>query len=98
MADRGFKEIVKLLHERNCTLVRPPSVSSSTKPTRAEVMENKTIASLRIHIERVIRSIREFEPHSVINHNLIPQTDAVIKITSALINLQYPIIKQNLKY
>lgn len=98
MADRGFKEIAKYLHERNCTLVRPPSVSSSTKPTRAEVMESKRIASLRIHIERVIRRIREFEylkPHSVINHNLVAQTDAVIKIACALINLQNPIIKQN---
>ncbi|XP_030762457.1 uncharacterized protein LOC115887232 [Sitophilus oryzae] len=97
MADRGFKDIAKFLHERKVNLVRPPSVSSSTKPTRAEVMESKRIASLRIHIERVIRRIREFQylkPHSVINHNLIAQTDAVIKIACALINLQNPIIKQ----
>ncbi|KAI4455506.1 thap domain protein [Holotrichia oblita] len=97
MADRGFKVIAKYLHERKCTLVRPPSVSSSTKPTRAEVMESKRIASLRIHIERVIRRIREFKflkPHSVINHDFIGQTDAVIKIACALINLQNPIIKQ----
>ncbi|KAJ8941372.1 hypothetical protein NQ318_000838 [Aromia moschata] len=52
MADRGFKGIGKLLHERNCQLVRPPSVSSAEKPTKAEVLETKRIASLRIHIER----------------------------------------------
>lgn len=97
MADRGFKEIAKYLNEKHCVLVRPPSVSSSVKPTRAEVIESKQIASLRIHIERVIRRIREFQylkPHSVINHNLIGQTDLVIKIACALINLQNPIIKQ----
>lgn len=97
MADRGFKDIAKYLHERNCNLVRPPSVSSSTKPTRAEVMESKRIASLRIHIERVIRHIREFKylkPHSVINNNLIGQTDSIIRIACALINLQNPILKQ----
>lgn len=98
MADRGFKDIGKDLHERNCYLIRPPSVSSSVKPTKAEVIESKRIASLRIHIERVIRRIREFEylkPHAVINHNLIGHTDAVMKIACGLINLQNPIIRQD---
>lgn len=81
MADRGFKDIGKLLHDRLCHLCRPPSVSSSAKPTIAEVLQTKRIASLRIHIERVIRRVREFEylkPHSVVNHNLIGHTDSVI--------------------
>lgn len=98
MADRGFKDIAKYLHKHNCTLVRPPSVSSSKKSTKAEVMESKRTASLRIHIERVIRRIREFQylkPHSVINHNLISQTDTVIKVACALINLQHPIIRKD---
>lgn len=97
MADRGFKDIAKQLHDRNCRLVRPPSVSSSVKPTKSEVLESKRIASLRIHIERVIRRLREFEylkPHSVIDHNLIEHTDHIIEIACALINLQGPIIKQ----
>ncbi|XP_031334451.1 uncharacterized protein LOC116164410, partial [Photinus pyralis] len=91
MADRGFKDIGKDLHEQNCCLVRPPSVLSSAKPTKIEVMESKRIASLRIHIERVIRRVREFQylkPHSVINHSLIGHTDAVVQIACALINLQ----------
>ena len=97
MADRGFKDIGKLLHERKCNLIRPPSVSSAVKPTRAEVLQTKQIASLRIHIERVIRRVREFEylkPHSVIDHSLIGDTDSVTKIACALINLQSSIIKQ----
>lgn len=97
MADRGFKDIGKQLHDKNCQLVRPPSVSSSVKPTKSEVLETKRIASLRIHIERVIRRLREFEylkPHAVIDHNFIGHTDQVIEIACALINLQGPIIKQ----
>lgn len=97
MADRGFKDIAKQLHEKNCILVRPPSVSSTVKPTKGEVLESKRIASLRIHIERVIRRLREFEylkPHSVIDHSLIGNTDLVIEIACALINLQNPIVKQ----
>ncbi|XP_018575951.1 uncharacterized protein LOC108914593 [Anoplophora glabripennis] len=96
MADRGFKDIAKLLHERNCHLIRPPSVSSAEKPTKLEVLETKRIAGLRIHIERVIRRVREFQylkPYSVVDHNLVPHIDSVIVITCALINLQTSIIK-----
>lgn len=97
MADRGFKHIDRLLSEKQCKLVKPPSVSSTTTPTRLEVIETKRIASLRIHIERVIRRVREFnyvKPHSVINHNLVGYTDHVVRIVAGLINLQSPIIRQ----
>ncbi|KAJ8928978.1 hypothetical protein NQ314_018383 [Rhamnusium bicolor] len=53
MADRGFKDIAKLLHERNCKLIRSPSESSAGKSTKAEVLETKRIVSLHIHIERL---------------------------------------------
>lgn len=96
MADRGFKHIAKLINDKECTLIRPPSVSVSEKPTKQEVLESKRIASLRIHIERVIRRFREFEflkPHAVINRNLVSSTDDVVIIVAALINLQPIIIK-----
>lgn len=97
MADRGFQHIQKLVEDKNCILVKPPSVYSSVKPSKAEVMETKRIASLRIHIERVIRRLREYEylkPHSVIHHSLIGKTDHVITIACALTNLQNSVIKQ----
>lgn len=96
MADRGFKHVEQLLIRKKCKLVRPPSVFSSTKPTKKEVMESKRIASLRIHVESVIRRIREYkflELHATIDNHLIPYTDHVITISSALINLQGPLIK-----
>lgn len=96
MADRGFKNIEKLLLEKNCTLVRPPSVSSDAKLSKEEVMATKRIASLRIHIERVIRRVREFNflrPHSCLHSKLIPLTDHVVNIACGLVNLQDPLIK-----
>lgn len=51
MADRGFKHIEHLLTQKGCVLIRPPSIASSVKPSKAEVMHTKRIASLRIHIE-----------------------------------------------
>lgn len=96
MADRGFKQIQTILHRKQIELVRPPSVSSQQKSTREEVLLTKRIASLRIHVERVIRRIREFsllEPHATIDHYLPPYIYSVVKIAASLINVQEPVIK-----
>ena len=61
MADRGFKCIDVLLNKINCVLIRSPSVSQKSKSTKDDVLETKRIAILRIHIERVIGRLREFE-------------------------------------
>lgn len=96
MADRGFKHIEHLLINRSCKLIRPPSVEHGRKPSKKEVLETKRIASLRIHIERTIRRIREFKflkPHSCINNKSVSLADDIVIIAAALINLQSPLIK-----
>ncbi|KAJ8947640.1 hypothetical protein NQ314_008573 [Rhamnusium bicolor] len=60
MADRGFKQIDFMLAKKNCFLVRPPSVEEGQILSKEKINESKRIASLRIHIERVIRRLREF--------------------------------------
>ncbi|XP_044586073.1 uncharacterized protein LOC123266107 [Cotesia glomerata] len=95
-ADRGFKNVENLVVAKKCTLIRP-TVSSNKQPTHDEVIVTKRIASLRIHIERLIRRIREFhicEPHSCLNVKLIPQMDNIITIVAALTNLQGSLIKK----
>lgn len=96
MADRGFKRIDVLLQPLGCSLKRPPSVEAGIKSTKEEVLETKRIAALRIHIERVIRRIREFKllkPHSCINNKTIKYLDHVVIIVCALVNLQSSIIR-----
>lgn len=96
MADRGFKQIQTILQKKQIVLVRPPSVLTQQKPSKEEVLLTKQIASLRIHVERVIRRIREYsllEPHSTLDHNIMPYIDSVVKIVASLINLQNPVIK-----
>lgn len=91
MADRGFKQIDTLLQRKKCKLIRPPSVSETVKPSKDEVIEAKRIAAVRIHIERAIRRLREFNlllPHSVVHHKMIPIMDDVVTTASALSNLQ----------
>lgn len=96
MADRGFKGIEKELNNINCTLIRPPSAVSDKQMTEKEVSETKKIASLRIHVERTIRRVREFKilkQHSVIEHNLVNSVNDIVKIVCGLVNLQSGIIK-----
>lgn len=99
LADRGFKHIEELLLQKGINLIRPPSVSSNTKLSQQDVIKTKQIASLRIHIERVIRRLREFamlKPHSVVNSvnkKLLKHLDDCVIIVCALINLQGGIIK-----
>lgn len=91
MADRGFKHIDELLSARNNVLVRPPSVSSTLKSSKQEVKQAKRIASLRIHIERVISRIREYallQPHARVHRSLIKYLDNIVIVACALINLQ----------
>lgn len=96
MVDRGFKGIDTILNQKNIELVRPPSVSENFKPTKQEVILTKRIASIRIHVERSVRRIREFRllvPHSTLHHSILPQVDQIIEIAGGLINLQQPLIK-----
>lgn len=97
MADRGFKQIESLLCKKNCTLVRPPSVTGDSKMTEDEVILTKRIASVRIHIERIIKRIRDFKllsPHATVNSELVKKIDSAIVVACAIINLQKPIINQ----
>ncbi|XP_046959359.1 uncharacterized protein LOC124536708 [Vanessa cardui] len=96
MADRGFKHIEVYLRQMGVRLVRPPSVVSGAKLTKAEAKETKQIASLRIHVERLIRRIREFnmlKPHACLNLSLVKVLDEVITIACGLINVQDALIK-----
>lgn len=96
LADRGFKHIEQMVLQAGLHLVRPPSVSTGSKLSKQEARQTKQIASLRIHIERVIRRLREFamlKPHACINNYLIKVLDEVIIIACALINLQDSVIK-----
>nr|CAH7737578.1 unnamed protein product [Callosobruchus chinensis] len=91
MADRGFKHINKSLAEKQCLLVRLPRVESGKKLSKLKALEMKSIDSLRTHIERVIRRLREFkmlEPDACIHVKLIPYLDFIINIACGIVNTQ----------
>lgn len=43
LADRGFKHIASTLLEKNCILVRPPTVLSDAKISKADVKLSKLL-------------------------------------------------------
>lgn len=96
MADRGFKNVSHLIQQKSCFLTRPPSVSAKVPSTQQEVKESKRIAALRIHVERVIGRLREFNmllPHACVDNHHIAILDYVIIVACGIINLQDLLIK-----
>ncbi|XP_073960799.1 uncharacterized protein [Choristoneura fumiferana] len=97
LSDRGFKHLETILNKQSVKLLRPPSVFSDKKMSKDEVIQAKLIASLRVHIERVIRRVRVFKflkPHSVVNNKCTAYLDNAVLIACGAINIQSPIIKR----
>ncbi|KAI8436989.1 hypothetical protein MSG28_010391 [Choristoneura fumiferana] len=97
LADRGFKHLESHLVKKSVKVLRPPSVLKGTKMTKAEVIDSKILASLRIHIERVIRRVRlikMLKPHAVVNNKLLNILDDAVVVACGLINLQSPVIRK----
>ena len=95
MADRGFKQIENLIQEKGCILIRPATVCDGVRSQREEVLLSKRVASLRIHVERAIRRIREFaflSPHSCIEVRTVPMVDYAVQVACGLINMQSSLI------
>lgn len=96
MADRGFKHVSALLLQRGSVLVRPPSVIEDEPLSKEESKEAKRIAALRIHVERVIGRLREFQllaKTNCIDNHFVAEFDKVVIVACGLINLQAKIIK-----
>lgn len=89
LADRGFKHVEQTLSKKGIKLLRPPSVASGLKLSQEQVRQTKIIASLRIHVERVMRRLREFnmlKQHSVINRNFLRVLKTLLLNSSFILN------------
>jgi hypothetical protein len=96
LADRGFKFLEEELQQRNCSLVRPPSVGAEDVLSEKESTLTKQVAALRIVVERVIGRLREFlflTPHSVIDIKILSTLNNSVRVACGLVNLQGKITK-----
>ncbi|XP_019639903.1 PREDICTED: uncharacterized protein LOC109481748 [Branchiostoma belcheri] len=93
MADRGFP-IQEDLLLRHATLQIPPAAQGKRQMARNKVKKTKTVANLRIHVERAINRLKDFRIlDGTFPISLLPAADDIIKVCAALVNLQSDLIK-----
>lgn len=93
MADKGFPQIRSELMQRQSTLVMPP-FAFNPQFTREEVLEGYSIASVRIHVERVIQRINIFKILEHPNVEILPYIDKIMYVAGILANNKEPLIRK----
>lgn len=96
LADRGFKNVAAEVAQKGGNLIRPPSVTKDEALSKENALRAKEIASVRIHVERLIRRFREFKmcaPHAELPSYFFHNLDSIVIIVAGLVNLQGPLIK-----
>lgn len=91
MVDKGFA-IDDECKEYMVNLIRPP-FQRNKKYSKSESVQCAKIARARVHVERVIQRVREFELlRGKITWNVCPYLDSLVIIASGLVNLSNPIM------
>jgi hypothetical protein len=77
MADKGFL-IRALLNKKQCDLIIPPKKRKRTKFNFTDTLNTRTVANLRIHVERMMQLVKQFK----ILHRTVPisMVDQMTKI------------------
>ena len=93
MADKGFL-VEELLKDKKCSLNIPPFLRGQSQFSKAEIQQTEEIASLRIHVERFIRRVKEnhiFD--SEIPLTLMGSINQIWTVAVLLANFKGPLIK-----
>lgn len=89
MTDRAFKDIKALLMGKGVKVLLSQSVHTSSKPATKKSVQIKTFKNLSVHLERVLKSVREFKfLNSVVSHKHIGYLNDIVLISCGLVNLQ----------
>ena len=95
MADKGFN-IDDLLCSKGVKLNLPPYLLNRAQFSPEEVKETKTIAKVRIHVERAIRRIKEYYLFdNEIPLSLLGTVNQMWTVACLLVNFQGPLILKN---
>ena len=95
MADRGF-DIHDLLLPKHVTLNIPPFLGQGrTQFTAKEVDDTRSIASLRIHVERAIARVKSFHIlQGILPITLTPVANQVVQVCTYLTNFSDPLLPE----
>lgn len=92
MADKGF-DIDNLLKDKNVQINIPPFLEKQSQFTPADVQKTKAIASVRIHVERAIRRLKEYHFFdSDVPLSTLGYINQLYTVACLLTNFQGPLI------
>ena len=92
MADKGFV-IRKDLEKIHCSLNIPPFLCENRQFDASEITETETIARLRIHVERIMRRVKENRIFSSnIPLSLVGSVNQIWSVACMLVNFNNPIV------
>ena len=92
MADRGF-EIQDLLASTKVYLNIPPFMRSKDQLNPDEEDETREIASVRIHVERAIERVKNFNIlKQILPNSMAEDVDKIWKVCCLLPNFKGPLI------
>ncbi|XP_033208567.1 uncharacterized protein LOC117167613 [Belonocnema kinseyi] len=78
LADKGFPQVKSELLHRKCTLAIPP-FGFNPQFTRKEMLEGYSIASVRIHVERAIQSVKIFKIFERVSHDMFSHVNKMFE-------------------
>ena len=79
---------------KQAELVLPPAQKGVSQMTSYKVKQTKKVANVRIHVERVIRRLKNFRFLSqVIPINMLKHANNILLVCAAITNMQGPIVK-----
>ena len=94
LVDRGFN-VQDIFLSRQVRVVFPPFKGKATQFSKEQVFRSKDIAKARIHIERAIGRIKEFDLlKNELPLTLLDLADDIWIIAGAISNLQPPLIRE----
>lgn len=94
MADKGFN-VQDLLAPKHVRLLAPPVMTKGKISSKARTMTRR-IATVRVHVERMIRKLKCFELiRGVIPLTLKPYASSIIRVSACLVNLNPIIINED---
>lgn len=96
MVDRGFN-IRDLLLKKGADIVIPPFLGDRANLTPQEEAQTRTIAKLRIHVERVIERMKKFKIlKKIVPLNTLTTFSQTVFIVACLVNFKACCIKMSL--
>ena len=91
LADKGF--LIAHILPSGVTINIPPFLEHA-KCTKNEIIATKNIATCRSHVEQANARIKDFKILSCTPANLRSYADKIVQLVAALVNFQFPLIKE----